>query len=147
MACAGQNVRESFHTLYYGARDIGAGGGEYYDSASTHAVIDFLTTYDGSAPFYLQIGYVNPHDVCEYLHNHEEKRVPNPLQQGIIPEDELPPLPENFHYDESETVLQQVCRRTDDALIHAADSERYTGLGRIPLAVSYLELLPIHRKG
>ena len=83
-------------------------------------MIDFLTTYDGSAPFYLQIGYVNPHDVCEYLHNHEEKRVPNPLQQGLITEEELPPLPENFHYDESETVLQQVCRRTDDALIHPA---------------------------
>ena len=44
----GRNVRESFHTLYYGKRDIGAGGGEYYDSASTHAVIDFLTTYDGA---------------------------------------------------------------------------------------------------
>ncbi len=116
----GRNVRESFHTLYYGGRDIGAGGGEYYDSVSTHAMIDFLTTYDGSAPFYLQIGYVNPHDVCEYLHNHEEKRIPNPLQQGIITEDELPPLPENFHYDENETVLQQVCRRTDDALIHSA---------------------------
>ena len=29
----GRNVRESFHTLYYGKRDIGAGGGEYYDSA------------------------------------------------------------------------------------------------------------------
>ena len=116
----GRNVRESFQTLYYGKRDIGAGGGEYYDSASTHAVIDFLTTYDGSAPFYLQIGYVNPHDVCEYLHNHEEKSIPNPLQQGIIAEDDLPPLPENFHYDENETVLQQVCRRTDDALIHSA---------------------------
>ena len=84
----GRNVRDSFHTLYYGRRDIGAGGGEYYDSASTHAVVDFLTTYDGSAPFYLQIGYVNPHDVCEYLHNHEEKCIPNPLQQGIVTEDE-----------------------------------------------------------
>ena len=116
----GRNVRESFRTLYYGRRDIGAGGAAYYDSASTHAVADFLTNYDSDDPFYLQIGYVDPHDVCEYLHNHEEKRIPNPLEQGIVSEDDLPPLPENFDYDERETALHRVCRRGDDALIHAA---------------------------
>ena len=116
----GRDVRESFQTLYYGRRDIGAGGAAYYDSASTHAVADFLTSYDDNEPFYLQIGYVDPHDVCEYLHNHEEKRIPNPVEQGIISEDALPPLPENFDYDERETVLHRVCRRVDDALIHAA---------------------------
>ena len=116
----GRNVRESFQTLYYGRRNIGAGGAAYYDSASTHAVADFLTNYDGAEPFYLQIGYVDPHDVCEYLHNHEEKRIPNPVEQGIVSEDVLPPLPENFDYDAQETVLHRVCRRVDDALIHAA---------------------------
>ena len=116
----GRNVRESFRTLYYGQCDIGAGGAAYYDSASTHAVADFLTNYDGDDPFYLQIGYVDPHDVCEYLHNHEEKRIPNPLEQGIVSEDDLPPLPVNFDYDERETALHRVCRRVDDALIHAA---------------------------
>ena len=116
----GRDVRESFQVLYYGQRDIGAGGAAYYDSASTHAVADFLTNYDDDKPFYLQIGYVDPHDVCEYLHNHEEKRIPNPVEQGIVSEDALPPLPENFDYDERETVLHRVCRRVDDALIHAA---------------------------
>ncbi len=116
----GRDVRESFQVLYYGQRDIGAGGAAYYDSASTHAVTDFLTNYDADEPFYLQIGYVDPHDVCEYLHNHEEKRIPNPVEQGIVSEDALPPLPENFDYDERETVLHRVCRRVDDALIHAA---------------------------
>ncbi|MDE0555504.1 MAG: sulfatase-like hydrolase/transferase [Candidatus Poribacteria bacterium] len=116
----GRDVRESFQILYYGQRDIGAGGAAYYDSASTHAVADFLTNYDADEPFYLQIGYVDPHDVCEYLHNHEEKRIPNPVEQGIVSEATLPPLPENFNYDERETVLHRVCRRVDDALIHAA---------------------------
>ncbi|MCY4402499.1 MAG: sulfatase-like hydrolase/transferase [Candidatus Poribacteria bacterium] len=115
----GRDVRESFDVLYYGKDHIGAGGAAYYDSASTHAVIDFLTSYDESEPFYLQIGYIDPHDVCEYLHNHEEKRMPNPIEQGILSEDELPPLPENFNYDERETVLHRVCRRVDDALIHS----------------------------
>ena len=115
----GRNVRESFEVLYYGKRNIGAGGAAYYDSASTHAVADFLTGYEGKAPFYLQIGYIDPHDVCEYLHNHEEKHIPNPLEQGTLTEEDLPPLPENFNYDERETVLHRVCRRVDDALIHA----------------------------
>ena len=115
----GRNVRESFEVLYYGGQNIGAGGAAYYDSASTHAVADFLTNYDGNEPFFLQIGYVDPHDVCEYLHNHEEKRIPNPVEQGILTEDELPPLPENFDYDERETGLHRVCRRVDDALIHS----------------------------
>lgn len=115
----GRNVRDSFEVLYYGNQNIGAGGAAYYDSASTHAVTDFLTNYDSPDPFYLQIGYIDPHDVCEYLHNHEEKHIPNPLEQGILTEDDLPPLPENFNYDERETVLHRVCRRVDDALIHA----------------------------
>ncbi len=114
----GRNVRESFEVLYYGNRHIGAGGAAYYDSASTHAVADFLTSYDSNEPFYLQIGYIDPHDVCEYLHNHEEKHIPNPIEQGILTEEDLPPLPENFNYDERETVLHHVCRRVDGALIH-----------------------------
>ena len=114
----GRNVRKSFEVLYYGNRNIGAGGAAYYDSASTHAVADFLTSYDGKEPFYLQIGYIDPHDVCEYLHNHEEKHIPNPLEQGILTEDDLPPLPENFYYDERETVLQRISKRVDDAIIH-----------------------------
>lgn len=115
----GRNVRDSFETLYYGPQNIGAGGAAYYDSASTHAVADFLTKYDDDKPFYLQIGFIDPHDVCEYLHNHEEKLIPNPIEQGILTENELPPLPENFIYDERETVLQRVCKRVDDSLIHA----------------------------
>lgn len=115
----GRNVRDSFEVLYYGQPNIGAGGAAFYDSASTHAVSDFLTNYDSDKPFYLQIGYIDPHDVCEYLHNHEEKQIPNPIEQGILTEADLPPLPENFEYDEQETVLNRVCRRVDDALIHA----------------------------
>ena len=115
----GRNVRESFKTLYYGKRAIGACGGEYYDAVSTHAVTDFLTTYQKNEPFYLQIGYVNPHDICEYEHNHEEKIIPGPIEQGIVQEEELPPLPQNFYYDERETAILQVCRRLDNALIHS----------------------------
>ncbi len=114
----GRDVTESFRTLYFGAKRIGAGGAEYYDAVSTHAVLDFFHSYDEDAPFYLQIGYVNPHDICEYEHNFEEKDVPDPVRQGILTEEDLPPLPANFEYDPDETFIHRVARRDDEALIH-----------------------------
>ena len=116
----GRAMRDSFHNLYFGKRDIGASGGEYYDRVSTHAVVDFLDRYDASRPFYLQIGIINPHDICHYQHNHEHKTVPGPIEQGVVSLDDLPPLPKNFVYDESETLVQQVFRRGDRPLIHPA---------------------------
>lgn len=112
-------MRDSFHNLYTGKRDIGACGGEYYDRVSTHAVIDFLDRYDQASPFYLQVGLVNPHDICEYLHNHEQKTLPGPIEQGLLSLDDLPPLPENFDYDKRETILQQVFHRDEEPIMHA----------------------------
>ena len=116
----GRSMRDSFENLYYGKRDIGASLGEYYDRVSTHAVIDFIDSYDGSRPFYLQVGLVNPHDICEYQHNHEHKTIPGPIEQGIASDAQLPPLPSNFHYDERETAMQQVARRGENPLFHSA---------------------------
>ena len=113
----GRSMRDSFQNLYTGKRDIAAGGAEYYDRVSTHALIDFLDSRNSSKPFYLQIGLVNPHDICEYEHTHEFKAIPGPEAQGISP-DALPPLPENFDYDERETVVQQVFRRGKQPLLH-----------------------------
>ncbi len=116
----GREVRDSFRNLYIGKRQIGACGGEYYDRASTHAAIDFIDRYDDPKPFFLELGLVNPHDICEYGHNHEHKTIPDPVEQGLLSPDDLPPLPENFDYDERETLLQQVMRRGDDTLMLAA---------------------------
>lgn len=114
----GRDVRDSFHTLYYGHRDISAGGGEYHDPVSTHAALDFLSSYQEAKPFYLQIGYLNPHDICEYEHSHEYQNIPGPLLQGFLTETDLPPLPPNHDYDSRETITQQAMRRGDDPIIH-----------------------------
>ena len=114
----GRDVSASFRTLYFGKQHIGAGGGEYYDGAITRSVVEFLTRRSSREPFFLQIGMVNPHDVCEYGHNFEQKLIPDPVAQGILSADELPPLPANFHYDEPETMTHRVVRRDDDCLIH-----------------------------
>ena len=114
----GRAMRGSFHNLFMGKRDIAACGGEYYDRVSTHAVIDFLDSHDGSKPFFLQVGLVNPHDICEYQHNHEYKNIPGPVEQGIAGLGDLPPLPANFNYDERETAVQQVFRRGENPVYH-----------------------------
>lgn len=115
----GRPMRESFHNLYTGNRDIGACGGEYYDRVSTHAVIDFLDRYEQTMPFYLQVGLVNPHDICEYLHNHEQKTIPGPIEQDMLSIEDLPPLPDNFDYDKRETLLQQLFHRDEEPIMHA----------------------------
>ncbi|MEM7532879.1 MAG: sulfatase-like hydrolase/transferase [Chloroflexota bacterium] len=114
----GRDVHQSFDVLYGGQEPIGAGGGEYYDGAITHAAVDFLTSDTSNQPFYLQIAYLNPHDICEYGHNHEDKVIPDAVAQELLSEDILPPLPDNFDYDEREPVLHRVCRREDESLIH-----------------------------
>jgi len=115
---SGRDVRESFQCLFFGKRAIPAGGAEFYDPVTTRSVVDFFSRYEEKKPFYLQIGYVNPHDVCEYEHNHEQKNIPDPVEQGFLAVKDLPPLPANFNYDERETVTQIVMRRGDDPLIH-----------------------------
>jgi arylsulfatase A-like enzyme len=92
----GRDVRASFETLYYGARHIGAGCGELYDPASVRSVVDFLGRHDGAVPFYLQLGLVNPHDICEFEHCHEENAAPDPVAAGLVREEGLPPMPPNF---------------------------------------------------
>ena len=114
----GRPMRDSFHNLFTGKRDIGACGGEYYDRVSSHAAMDFFAGYDGEKPFYLQVGLVNPHDICEYQHNHEHKNIPGPVEQGLLAEADLPPLPGNFVFDQRETAVQKVFRRGDNPLIH-----------------------------
>lgn len=127
----GRDLSNSFDVLYSGARPIGAGGAEYYDAATTHAVLEFFNQDEVPKPFYLQIAYVNPHDICEYEHNFEEKVIPDAVSQGLVPMDELPPLPPNFIYDATETVVQRVSRRADDALIHGRILRSMRGWGEL----------------
>lgn len=113
----GRDVSRGFEPLYFGRQRIAAGGAEYYDSATTRSVVDYLTSQP-TEPFYLQVGYINPHDICEWEHAHEGRRIPDPTAEGVVDETLLPPLPASFDYDQSETVVQKAFRRHPNALIH-----------------------------
>ncbi len=114
----GRNVRKSFQSLYYGAAEIGAGGGEYFDPTTVRAAVDFLTAECRTEPFYLQIGLINPHDVCEFEHAHEQNEIPDPVSQGFLSEEDLPPLPPSFFAVPEETIVQETFRRRDGAVHH-----------------------------
>ncbi len=116
---AGRPVAESLHNLYNGKETITGGMAEYHDSVTTRAAINFLSCYTGDKPFFLEIGYINPHDICQYQHHFENKDMPDPIEQGIVTDNDIPPMPDNFTYDTNETVLNRTMRRIPDALYHA----------------------------
>ena len=46
-------------------KSIVAGGAEFYDPTITHRALSFLANYDEEKPFFIQLGYINPHDICK----------------------------------------------------------------------------------
>jgi hypothetical protein len=79
----GRPMEKSFRNIHCGGRRIQASAGEVYDPAITHSAISFLGSYRGHEPFFLAVEYVNPHDICEYIHYHETKSLPGPVGLGI----------------------------------------------------------------
>jgi len=86
---------EGFTTLPTG---IG-GQGNIGDMCTSRACEAFLRNRSSDTPFLMVASFMQPHDICEWL----RLNMNNP---GRLPyaelADELPPLPENFDYDERE---------------------------------------------
>ena len=80
--------------------NTGIGGFGYLcDTAMSRACAGFIMNRSESKPFLLVASFMQPHDICEWLrlnmNNHAELRYPELAG-------ELPELPENFGFDESE---------------------------------------------
>lgn len=77
----------------------GLGIGEQGDAAVSRAAQAFLGNYAADKPFFLSLGFLQPHDICFWLFEHSEniERLPYPQLAG-----ELPPLPANFKFDAKE---------------------------------------------
>lgn len=85
---SGRNVRESFHVL------LDSGQGEVNDSAVARTAIAYLLNRQNSEqPFFLNVGFMNPHDCC-YTAGASGGVGKFMFAEEI--QDELPPLPENF---------------------------------------------------
>jgi arylsulfatase A-like enzyme len=83
----------------HGFDEIFAGGGYGGpDSEKADDAIQFLQQ-GREAPFFLVISLNNPHDACELARDQELRMQPLP---PLPPEDELPPLPDNYQPPERE---------------------------------------------
>jgi arylsulfatase A-like enzyme len=83
----GRDVSKSFRVIY------GSGLGEYADASIARACMGFLDNYDDKQPFFLNAGFMNPHDCC-----YTAGASGGYGKFRFAPEitDTLPPLPDNF---------------------------------------------------
>ena len=85
----GRDVAKSFDLIY--GKPLGKG--EYIDGAVARACMGFLENYTEDKPFFLNAGFLNPHDCC-YTGGARGGQGKFRLAQEIF--DQLPPLPENW---------------------------------------------------
>lgn len=73
--------------------------GQHGDGSIARAAVSFLSDYRGDKPFFLSIGFVQPHDICHWVFAHTA-----PLPELPFPaiENELPPIWDNLGFDERE---------------------------------------------
>jgi arylsulfatase A-like enzyme len=83
----GRDVAKSFRYIY------GSGRGEYSDAAIARACMGFLENHKDDKPFFLNAGFMNPHDCC-YTAGANGGQGKFHFAKEI--EDQLPPLPKNF---------------------------------------------------
>lgn len=69
------------------------GMGQIYDSMLTKLTVGLLDSYNEPAPFFLNVGFVNPHDCC-YFAMKGGGRGKFALTESML--DQLPPLPPNY---------------------------------------------------
>ena len=84
-----------------------SGLGEHTDPVVSRSAQAFLTSYDGDKPFFLSLGFLQPHDCCYWVFARPSDL--EKLPDGLSGRD-LPPLPDNFDYhaDEPATMHKQM---------------------------------------
>lgn len=89
-----RNYGQSFRLI-----NPGTGIGEHSDGSVSRAAAGFFRSYRGDKPFFLSLGFLQPHDICYWVFEHTQRLLKLPYPQIA---DELPPLPDNFEYDRRE---------------------------------------------
>ena len=90
----GRNFNKSFRVL-----TAGHFVGEHGDAAVSRSAEGFFRGFKGDKPFFLSLGFLQPHDCCYYAW--ELRDDPSDLPYPELA-DKLPPLPGNFHFNMQE---------------------------------------------
>jgi len=90
----GRDLNKSFRVL-----TPGHGFGEHGDAAVSRAAEAFFMNYRGDKPFFLSLGFLQPHDTC-----YTAWELGAPMRELPYPElaDQLPPLPPSYNFDPNE---------------------------------------------
>ena len=75
------------------------GHGSLLDRTVSRVCQGFLHQRKSADPFLLVASFLQPHDICQWSSSHKKSPTEIPYPQII---DELPPLPDNFEFDEHE---------------------------------------------
>jgi len=103
----GIDVRKSFHVSHRSSW-----WGEITDPDTTRAAKAFLRNYTGQKPFFLALGYLNPHDICLTWNQHQGSEIPHLVELGALDAEDLPPLPAQHDYDEREPAVLRMMKRS-----------------------------------
>jgi arylsulfatase A-like enzyme len=98
----------SFRHLHHG-RGTGAVG----DAAIAEAAEAFLVNYSGEAPFFFNVGFLQPHDICFWYEDHLGSAAEPP--EFLL--DRMPPLPANARAVPVEAGRVQRLRRWQEEII------------------------------
>ncbi len=85
----GRDVGKSFDLIY--GKPLGKG--EYMDGSVSRACMGFLDNYKSDKPFFLNAGFLNPHDCC---YTAGASGGQGKFRFAGMMEDQLPPLPESW---------------------------------------------------
>ena len=83
-------VPDSFNQIYGQPESKG----EMFDAAVARSCMGFLDNYQGDKPFFLNAGFVNPHDCC-YTSGAQGGEGKFAFDEDVL--EEMPPIPENFY--------------------------------------------------
>lgn len=79
----------------------GMGIGELGDNSVARAAEGFLRSRASGKPFFLNLGFLQPHDCCHWVFEHQGDEP----RTRLLPPPELPPLPANFGHPAAEPRL------------------------------------------
>ncbi|MGH8476596.1 MAG: sulfatase family protein [Methylococcales bacterium] len=114
-----RNVNKSFRVL---TPEFGIG--QHVDSGTSRAAQGFLMNDRGNTPFFLSLGFVQPHDICYFTWQIAEAFAELPYPELA---DSLPPLPDNFHFDpvEPKSFLNIFRNRKEMAFLKAWSEQQW----------------------
>ncbi len=110
----------------HGFAEIESPGGHGHDAARAERAAAFLRR-EHENPFFLVVSFLNPHDCCQLARGEDLAKFEGPIGP-VPPEDEQPPLPDNFEIPEGEPDQLRVWQKENSERVYRSyfwDKKRF----------------------